>query len=315
MKKFTNNGFWGKITIILNLAIFVAFILTMVFLMNLDKVNVELTKLEPTYIEQTNTVNEIEQPYKRINTNIDYYSAKLDSLNKLEIPKNRKEANALKDEKARIASELEVHQKEKSTLDSTVAAFKADYDVLKNEYDALNQQTESKKSVYDLLCMITLILVIVKIVMFAAWNFRNSYNLHAAAKWMKDGHKPYWAWLGWIIPVYNLIKPFSFFNEIWEETDYILKDKALLDKDANKDSDFFLELWWGFFLISVLLCLYMIHSTFFTSGAMFWKFSHVAVAVFAIVMWAVYLLLESIIIKKYIGMNNILCANENAFAE
>ncbi len=315
MKKFTNNGFLGKMTIILNLAIFVAFILTMVFLLKLDKVNVELTKLEPTYIEQTNIMNEAEQPYKRINTNIDYYSAKMDSLNKLEIPKNKKEATALKDEKARIGAELETHLKEKSDLDSAVTVLKADYDVLQKEYETLNEQTASKKSVFNIFCIVTLILMIIKIVVFAAWNVKNSRNLHAAALWMKDGHKPFWAWLGWIIPVYNLIKPFSVFNEIWEETDYILKDKALLDKKANDEADFMLELWWGFFLISVILCLYMIHATFFTSGAMFWKFSHVAVAVFAIVMWVVYLCLESLIVKKYMAMNNVLCNNETAFAE
>ncbi|MCQ2287326.1 MAG: DUF4328 domain-containing protein [Bacteroidales bacterium] len=313
MKKITNNGLWGKISIILNLAILVSFILTMVFLLKTDKINVELTKLEPSYIEGTNAIHEAEQPYHRIEVNIDYYSTKLDSLKAIETPKNKKDAKALKDEISRIASELETYHKEKSDLDSTIAQQKADYEILSADYENLKNVTDNKKSTYDIFCLITLILLVIKIATFSIWNYKNSQNLHVAAKWMKDGHKPFWAWLGWIIPVYNLIKPYSVFHEIWEETDYVLRDKSILAKDKDADNEFTLELWWGCLLIALILCPYLIHATFFTSGAMFWKFNHTAVVIFAIVMWVLYLLLEYLNIKRFMTLNNILVENENKF--
>ena len=313
MKKLTNNGLWGKLTIIFNIVIFISFILTVVFLLDLDKVNTERTILEPEYIEQTNAVNEAVQPYNRIDKNIEYYSAKLDSLKAVEKPKNRKEATALKDEITRISSELESYQRERADLDASVATLKADYETLEADYKKLEEQTKSKKRIYTLFLNLTFILLNIKIILFAIWNYKNLKNLRNAALWMREGHKPMWAWLGWIIPVYNMIKPFSVFSEVWEETDYILKDKELLEKKANSEDDFALEMWWALYLIAVLVCTTIINSTFFGSGAMFWKFNHTAVAAISAIIWCGYLLLESIIVKRYIKMNNILCENEVLF--
>jgi hypothetical protein len=130
---------------------------------------------------------------------------------------------------------------------------------------------------------------------------------------MTKSAAPYWAYLGWFIPVYNFIKPYTVFAETFNETNYILLDKNIIQKDIDANADFNSGLWWGLLIMAVGVMSYILNATFFNEGPMFLKFSHAGVVVAAIVFWVCYLLQESLLIYKGIKMNQILFANRPKF--
>jgi len=113
--------------------------------------------------------------------------------------------------------------------------------------------------------------------------------------------------------VYNFIKPYTVFNEVINETNYVLADKELTQNDSDANTDFSIGLWWGLLLVTVLLFSFILSSTFFKQGPMYFKLSHTGVVVVAIVMWALYLLQECMVIRKGIKMNQILFQNRSKF--
>ncbi|MDR1112888.1 MAG: DUF4328 domain-containing protein, partial [Bacteroidales bacterium] len=135
----------------------------------------------------------------------------------------------------------------------------------------------------------------------------NINNLLHITEWMKRGSHPIWAFAGWLIPAYNFVKPFSFFSEIWNDTDYLLKDKGIIPNDGREDNaDFNLGLWWSLLLICILLVTWALHATFMTEGPMFLKMSHTGVIVVATIFWASYLAQECNLIRLFNKKNKLM---------
>lgn len=314
MKKISNNAFLGKISMLLNVAIIVFFIIAMVFLLKFDKINRDFVDISPKFNKANLEMHDAKQPSRYDSVMVAFYTAKLDSLQAIPAPTVKADAKALTEEIARVGEILTDKKAEQHRNDSILKLAEADFLPLKTKYDELTIETTARKGTYLIFIWITIVLLIVKIGFFAAWNFKNSKNLHAAATWMKDGNKPFWAFLGWIIPIYNLIKPYNFFYEIWNETDYVLKEKSIVAKDKTEnDSDFMLGMWWGLTLISLIGCSVILHFTFFADGPMYWKLSHVGVVSASCIFWILTLLIEAYIIRKYNKLNKILADNESKF--
>ena len=132
---------------------------------------------------------------------------------------------------------------------------------------------------------------------------------------MKDGMKPWMSYVAWFVPIYNLIKPLSFFKEVWEETDYALENVGALERDENKvdNSGLVMSIWWGFLLVSVWLMNFVLFSTFFREGAFFTKANHGTMVVVAIVIMVICMALETLLIMKYNRKNVLLLKNEDKF--
>lgn len=312
MKNITNNAKQAKITMLLNGLVLVFFVISMIFLLNFDKKNRALLSDRPTYQFYQDALRTAEQPLKQHTAEVDYYKVKLDTLNANK-PENKKELKTWQEEVKRVEGMIKEKEEQLASTDSTITAAKAEFAPVEEAYTALENDMASARGTYKLMIWLTIAILIVKIAMFAWWNFKNSKNLHEVAPWMSKGNKPFWAFVGWIIPVYNFIKPFSFFNELFDETNYVLADKGITKADPNEDNEFFLGLWWGFLLISFLIISWFLHATFFTEGAMFVKLNHTGVAVTAIVFWAIYLLIETYLINKYNVMNKKMAENSDKF--
>ena len=113
--------------------------------------------------------------------------------------------------------------------------------------------------------------------------------------------------------MYNLIKPYTFFNELYEETEYALTDKNIIPENPKSDNDFLLGFWWGMFLMTVCLFSFILVSTFFGNGPAFYKLNHNTVAVVSIIFWLVYVLMEIMVVGKYNKMNKMMVDNEDKF--
>lgn len=312
MKKITNNAMWGKIAILLNFLIIISFVLSMFFLMKFDKVNTELVDIKPTYESATVKMHDARQPMRKDSAAVAFYSTKLDSL-KTVIPQNAAEKKVVADELKRVSGILEDEMAKKERTDSIVLATEKQYLPIKAKYDEISQTTEKKSNSFSLLAYITFFLLLGKILVFAYWNYKNSKNLHQIANWMKNGHAPYWSFLAWLIPVYNLIKPYNVFSEIMNESQYLLAGKAELPKKENDNTEFLLGIWWAMVLLALVICSFILYSTFFTEGPMYWKFSHLSVVVTAIIIWFIYLLIDILMIIKYNKLNKLMIDNESKF--
>ena len=183
---------------------------------------------------------------------------------------------------------------------------------IKEKINDLEKGTNDAKGSFLFMIWSTIGLVVLKIVFFGIWNMNNLNNLRVTSVWMKKSTAPYWAILGWFIPIYNFFKPYSVFAEIWDETDYILKDKGIVPKETKEENnEFYIGLWWGLLLLALVLMSWIINATFFGQEAMYYKLSHSGVAVTAIISWALFLLLETVLIRRFNKMNQILFANQS----
>ena len=312
MKKISNNTFLGKLTQILNLAVLVFFIISMVFLLKFDKLNVVTVEKEPGYLQAKEKMHEVTHPMKKNQAEVDYYAYKLDTLQQRAANADKKTLASLKEDIDRTKETLS--EKEK-VLAQTKADSVAQQEILtpiEDEYNNCLAQSEKAEGTFNLIFNVTLFLFAAKLVVWAIWTFKNSKNLRGICSWMDKAAAPAWAFFGWIVPVYNLIKPYSFFSEIYEETEYALKDKSIIT-NADKDNDFLLGIWWGLFLVAVCVMTALLFATFFGTGACFYNLGHSSVAIASIVMWALYILIELCIIQKYNKMNKLLVENESKF--
>ncbi len=315
MKKISNNVLLGRLTQILNVAILVFFIVSIVFLLKFDKINVVKVSSEPSYLKAKDHLHSVEHPLKQNMAEVDYYAVKLDTLteHQTKVAGDKKAVKALQEDIDRTKKTLADKMEALAQTEQAIANERDAFEPIETEYNELVAQTENAKSTFNVFMYITMILFIIKIVVWAVWNYRNSKNLRAACSWMEKATAPSWAFWGWIIPVYNLIKPYSFFNELYEETEYALTDKNVMPADNKSDNDFVLGFWWGMNLLSVCLMGYIIMSTFFGDGPAFYKLNHNTVAVVAIIMWAVYILMEIVVVNKYNKLNKLMCDNEKVF--
>lgn len=315
MKKITNNSLPGKLTWLLNIFVLVFFILTMVFLMKFDKTNVKVVNDRPGFEKIQENLEMIKHPMKQNLAEVDYYQHKLDTLKLREA--NTKQEQKLKSEQIEVTTKTlkdktDVLTKAKANL----AEAQAEFVPIEAAWKDLNAENNASKSKVIVFAIITFVLFLVKLFVFATWNYRNSRNLHSTAFWMKDGMAPWWAYVSWLIPVYNLIKPFSFIREIWDETDYVLEDKSIVTvrKDTHvENSGLYMGIWWTLFLCSFWLMNVILLRTFFGEGPLFLKANHGAMTIVAIVVMVLCMLVEVFLIHTYNKKNLILLENADKF--
>jgi len=309
MKKITNNSFFGKIAMLLNIFILGMFIVSMICLLNFDKANVKLVREKPVYEKADTELHEVEKPRRQAQAEVDYYAVKLDTLKQQPVSANKKLAKEQQEEIERTEKTLAGKVAELAKVDSTINAQTIFFEPVKAYHFDLTEKTNTTKNVFLITLWITILLFVVKVLFFALWNYKNIINLRITSPWMKKSSPPYWAFLSWFIPGYNFVKPYSVFAEIYNETNFILLDKNIIKKDMDKNADFNLGLWWGLLLIATIIISLTLNATFFKEGPMFYKLSHAGVAVTAIIAWALYLLQESVLIFRGTKMNQILFEN------
>ena len=121
---------------------------------------------------------------------------------------------------------------------------------------------------------------------------------------MKDGMPSWIAYASWFIPIYNLIKPLTFFKEIWEESEYVLERNNIVErKNTTDNTGLHMGIWWTFLLISVWLMNIILFLTFFKEGALFVKANHGAMAIIAIIIMVIAMAEETMLILNYNKIN------------
>lgn len=313
MGKITNNSKIGLLTILCNAIIFICFIIAMVFLMKFDKINVQYIDKKPQYDKALDALKTAEQPIRIDSATVAHYQYRVDTLTAKPLPANKKDATKLTDEIKRVSTILDEKIEIKAYHDSILAVTRAYFSPIESDYKEIENETFAAKKTYRIMLTVTFVLFALKVLIFAFWNYKNANNVRNSAKWAKKGTAPFWAFLGWLIPIYNFVKPYSFYSELTNDTEYLLKDKGIVPESFDKDdySEFYLGLWWGFLLVSLVLGMLFIHGTFLGTGALFMKLNHFNVMLIVTISWALYYLLESYTIIKYNKMNKLLYDNQD----
>lgn len=314
MKKLTDNTKLGLLILLCNSVVLVLFIISMLFLMKFDKTNTAVIQERNHYNGLYESYAMAQHPLKQDSAEVAYYQYKLDTL--------QQKTAATKDERKALAESIEVTKqtladKKKLQQENLVklAELENEFAPAQQTWDQLNADNNAAKKSFWVLAGITIFAFLLKTFVFAVWGARNNKNLRAIAPWMKDGMKPWMSYVAWFVPIYNLIKPLSFFKEVWEETDYALENVGALERDENKvdNSGLVMSIWWGFLLVSVWLMNFVLFSTFFREGAFFTKANHGTMVVVAIVIMVICMALETLLIMKYNRKNELLLKNEDKF--
>ena len=314
MKKLTDNTSLGKLILLCNVVVLVLFIISMLFLMKFDKTNKAVIQERNHYNKLYESYAMAQHPLKQDSAEVAYYQYKLDTL--------QQKTAATKDEKKALAESIEVTKqtladKEKQQADNlaNLAELEKEYGPAQQNWDQLNADNNSAKKKFWVMAWITIIAFLVKTFAFAMWGARNNKNLHEIAPWMKDGMKPNMSYVAWFVPIINLIKPLSFFKEVWNETDYALENADVVARDENKidNSNIYMTIWWGLILITVWLMNFVLFLTFFREGAFFYKVGHNGMAIFAIVLMIITMCIEAFLVMQYNKKNKLLLDNENKF--
>ena len=314
MKKLTDNTSLGKLILLCNVVVLVLFIISMLFLMKFDKTNSAVIQERNHYNKLYEEYAMAQHPLKQDSAEVAYYQYKLDTL--------QQKTAATKDEKKALAESIEVTKqtladKQKQQADNLVklGELEKEYGPAQQNWDQLNADNDAAKKKFWVMAWITIIAFLLKTVVFAMWGAKNNQNLHNIAPWMKDGMKPWMSYVAWFAPIYNLIKPLSFFKEVWNETDYVLEDSGITQRDENKvdNSNIYMSIWWGFLLISVWLMNFVLFNTFFREGAFYVKAGHGTMVVLAIVIMLITMCLEAYLVLQYNKKNKMLVDNESKF--
>lgn len=316
MKKITNNSLLSKITLLANLVVLLFFILSMVSIMKFDKTNRAVVDERDSYEKAYEGFVMAQHPLKQDSAEVAYYTHKLDSLQTKAVAQTKDEKTALADAISQTKETLKGKQDQMENDTKMVAEKEAAYGPLKAKWDDMNAANDKNKKGFWTLAIITLVLFIVKTLLFAHWNAKNSKNLHEICPWMEKGMPTWMSYVAWFIPVYNLLKPLSFFKEIWDETDYALEDKGIVtvDKDTEIDnSGLFLGIWWALLLICVWLMNFILFKTFFSEGALFVKANHGAIVIIAIVFMVVCMAFETMLLLNYNKKNKLMVDNADKF--
>lgn len=316
MKKITDNSLWSKLTLLLNVLLLVLFVVSMLFLMKFDKTNMKVVEARPAYEKTYESYVMAQHPLKQDSAEVAYYQYKLDTLQQ-KLPKVDKAGKKALEESISVTKET-LSQKQKTMQEhlDQVAEQEAEYIPMKEEWDTLEKDNAGTRSAFIVMAAITLAVFLCKIFTFATWNYRNSLNLHNIAHWMKDGMPAWMSYVSWIIPVYNLLKPVSFFKEIWDETDYCLEDKGVVDNIGDKgvdNSGIHIGIWWILTLCGVWLMNFILYKTFFTEGPLFLKANHGNMTVVAIVVLVLCLAEECYLLISYNKKNKLLVDNADKF--
>lgn len=314
MKKLTDNTSLGKLILLCNVVVLVLFIISMIFLLKFDKTNKAVISERNHYNKLYESYVLAQHPIRQDSAEVAYYQYKLDTL--------QQKTAATKDERAALSESIEVTKqtladKQKQQQDNlkNLAELEKDYAPALKNWEQLNSDNDAAKKAFWILACITIIVFLLKTLVFAHWGAKNNKNLHEIAPWMKDGMKPWMSYVAWFAPIYNLIKPLSFFKEVWEETDYALENAGITNRDENKvdNSNLYMAIWWILLLSSVWLMNFVLFSAFFREGAFFVKTNHSSLAISAIILMLICMLFEAFLVLAYNKKNKLLLDNESKF--
>lgn len=256
-----------------------------------------------------------QHPLKQDSVEVAYYTNKLDSLKTKVVAQTKDEKTALSEQISTTTNTLNEKTKLMNDHKAQVKNMEKEYAPIKKNWDNINAENNGNKTKFWVIAIITFFVFILKTWCFAHWNAKNSKNLHNIADYMKNGMPAWLSYVAWFVPVYNFLKPLSFFKEIWEETDYILENKGIITRDENKidNSGLYLSIWWTLLLISFWLMNFILYNTFFSEGVLFQKTNHSFIAIMAIVIMAICMVIESLILLAYNKKNKMLVDNEDKF--
>jgi hypothetical protein len=314
MKKLTDNTSLGKLILLCNVVVLVLFIISMLFLLKFDKTNKAVISERNHYNKLYESYVMAQHPIRQDSAEVAYYQYKLDTL--------QQRTATTKDEKTALSESIEVtkqtladKQKQQQDNLNNLAELEKDYAPALKNWEQLNSDNDAAKKSFWILACITIIAFLIKTFVFAHWGAKNNKNLHEIAPWMKDGMKPWMSYVAWFAPIYNLIKPLSFFKEVWDETDYVMEYAGITQREENKvdNSHLYMGIWWFMLLISVWLMNFVLFNTFFREGAFFVKTNHATLVIVAIVIMIITMIYESSLILQYNKKNKQLLDNESKF--
>lgn len=314
MKKLTDNTSLGKLILLCNVVVLILFIISMLFLMKFDKTNTAVIQERDHYNGLYESYATAQHPLRQDSAEVAYYQYKLDTL--------QQKTAATKDEKKALSESIEVTKQtlaDKKKLQeehiASVAKLQQEYAPAQQKWEQLNQDNDAAKKKFWVIAVLTIIAFVAKTLVFAFWGAKNNKNLRAIAPWMKNGMKPWMSYVAWFVPIYNLIKPLSFFKEVWNETDYALENVGAVARDENKvdNSNLYMSIWWGLLICSVWVMNFILFSTFFREGAFYAKANHGTMVVVAIVIMIVCIFMEASLILQYNKKNKQLIENEDKF--
>lgn len=292
MKDFKQIKLFGKITVALNILLVVLAFVGAITLLSFDQPNKEaIQRLKPLdRALEMYGVDTIEA--HRVVKEYDFKSHRMDSLSQVvKIEKDKTKKTKIQEYLEKNKEDLKTKKENKDKALAKIETAKQAIIPLQADYDIYQTQADSAYSKFCIILILMIVLFVIKIVMIMMINFKQSKFLHTKVNWMIN--KPLWAILSWIIPVYNLFKPYKVFSEIWEETDYYLYSNGKIEDKGRESGDLLMGTWWAFLLIVLLGISYIVYSTFFLEGAMFLKLSHTNVVYFAAIMWLLYAFMES----------------------
>lgn len=314
MKKLTDNTSLGKLILLCNVVVLILFIISMLFLMKFDKTNTAVIQERDHYNGLYESYATAQHPLRQDSAEVAYYQYKLDTL--------QQKTAATKDEKKALSESIEVTKQtlaDKKKLQeehiASVAQLQQEFAPAQQKWEQLNQDNDAAKKKFWVIAVLTMIAFVAKTLVFAFWGAKNNKNLRAIAPWMKSGMKPWMSYVAWFVPIYNLIKPLSFFKEVWNETDYALENAGAVARDENTvdNSNLYMSIWWGLLICSVWVMNFILFSTFFREGAFYAKANHGTMVVVAIVIMIVCILMEASLILQYNKKNKQLIENEDKF--
>jgi hypothetical protein len=314
MKNLTDNTSLGKIILLCNVVVLVLFIISMLFLMKFDKTNSAVIQERKHYNDLYESYATAQHPLRQDSAEVAYYQYKLDTL--------QQKTATTKDEKKALSESIEVTKqtladktKQQEEHIANLASLEKEYGPAQENWDKLNQDNNAAKKRFWVLAGLTIFAFLLKTLLFAFWGSKNNKNLHEIAPWMKSGMKPWMSYVAWFVPFYNLIKPLSFFKELWSESDYALEYVGVKSRDENNvdNSTLYMGIWWTLLLISVWLMNFILFSTFFREGAFYVKANHGSIVIMAIVIMVLCMLLEGYLILQYNKKNKMILDNADKF--
>lgn len=357
MKKFTNNALWGVISMILNLVILCMVVVSAVQLGNYDKKNIYLQdSIMPTYSFWTDSVKYAEEALGKKQNSLEGYT-KLFEDTKVAAEKVRQslaenpENDSLQNKYYSDTTHLNDYTENITRLNTEVSLYKDTLRFAKNglkpwatKYDAAVKDASPTLGGFNIVIVITSILLVIKMICFGFWMMLNTRNIRRVSPWWKKGNDVMNI-VAWLIPIYNLFKPCALFSNLISETKYVLRDKSIITdaKDASHMES--ISLWWGsmifakmimpLFIGGLTLCLnvwlftlvgvadmdvaanslgMLGFGTYFgNTGLFFYLRPHTIVLAFYLIGWIVYLGYECYMIVKYNKLNKMLCDNEDKF--
>lgn len=133
-----------------------------------------------------------------------------------------------------------------------------------NTLEPLITSQEDYSAAYDMIKILDIfetIMIIVSAVLFIRWFRRAYYNLESCNSNLNGSNEE--TVYSWMIPVWNLIRPFQLMRELYHETKKILLDSGR-ETMAGKLKDNILNLWWFLWILQIINGLYVyVNNTFF----------------------------------------------------